>query len=152
VSRSYAEQAYALRSEALELMTCRTGSHDGAGFSWLADADSRLGPIAEIYLDGKYFWLPFARVAQLEFKAPDDVLDLVWSSCQLTLHGGAAQAALMPTRYPQSESSADDAIAMARRTDWIVITQEHYQGLGQRMFVSDISEIALLDCRLIHFD
>jgi type VI secretion system protein ImpE len=147
-----AEQAYALRSEALELMTSSAGSHDGAAFSWLADADSRLGPIAEIYLDGKYFWLPLARVEQLEFKAPDDALDLVWSSCQLTLHGGAAQAVLMPTRYPQSESSADDAIALARRTDWIVITQDHYRGLGQRMFASDVSEIALLDCRLIHFD
>lgn len=145
------EQAYALRTQALELMSTKAGKQDGMAFQWLADADARLGPIFEIYLDGKYFWVPMLRVEQLDLNQPDDALDLVWSSCQLTLQGGMAQAVLMPTRYPQSEASADDALALARRTEWLVMSQDHYRGLGQRMFASDVSEVALLDCRLIRF-
>lgn len=144
-------QAYALRSQALELIATRAGVLDGKPFAWLSDADSRIGPMFEIYLDGKYYWLPMARVQQFEWHQPDDALDLVWSSCQLTLLGGEAQSVLVPTRYPLSETSTDDALLLARRTDWVVIGQDHYSGLGQRMFASDISEVALLDCRVLEF-
>ena len=145
------EQAFALRSEAFDLIETQAGSIDAQPFEWLSDADSRIGPHFEIYLDGKYFWVPARRIEKIEFSQPDDVLDLVWAKCQLTVRGGAAQAMLMPARYPASESSTDDAIRLAKRTDWLPIEAEHYSGLGQRMFASDANEIALLDCRVIDF-
>ena len=37
---------------------------DGHGFEWIADADSRLGPLLEVILEGKYYWAPFCRIAR----------------------------------------------------------------------------------------
>jgi type VI secretion system protein ImpE len=143
--------AQSLRTEAMDSLATSAGSINAEAFDWLSDADSRLGPTLEVYLDGKYYWVPFTRVQSLTINEPTDVLDLVWASAELTLRGGVPQAVLLPTRYPGSELSDDDALRLARRTDWIAIGDEQYRGLGQRMFASNQSEVALLDTRIVQF-
>jgi type VI secretion system protein ImpE len=143
--------AHSMRTEAMESLETSAGSINAETFDWLSDADSRLGPTLEVYLDGKYYWVPFTRVLSLEINEPTDVLDLVWASAELVLRGGVPQAVLLPTRYPGSELSDDDALRLARRTDWISLGEEQYSGLGQRMFASNQSEVALLDTRLVQF-
>ena len=87
----------------------------------------------------------------LQVNQPTDVLDLVWATAELTLRDGVPQAILLPTRYPSTESSSDDALRLARRTDWIALGDEQYRGLGQRMLASNQDEVALLDTRLVEF-
>lgn len=146
-----AASAQNLRTEAIDSIPTCAGTINDEAFDWLSDADSRLGPTLEIYLDGKYYWVPFTRVLTLKVNEPSDVLDLVWSGAELTLRGGVPQAVLLPTRYPGTELADDDALRLARRTDWINLNDEQYRGLGQRMFASNQSEVALLDTRLIQF-
>ena len=146
------EQAARLRGEAFEAIDAVPGSLDGVRFEWMADADSRLGPALEVYLDGKYFWVPNARIERIDVTPPDDVLDLVWCRAQMTLRGGAEQAVLLPTRYPGTESAADDALRLARRTEWQALGEGQYQGLGQRMWSTDAGDVALLDARRLAFD
>lgn len=146
------ETAQRLRLEALDSIDTTAGAINGQSFQWLSDADSRIGPILEVYLDGKYYWVPFSRVQSFRVHEPADVLDLVWASTELTLRGGAAQAVLIPTRYPSTETSEDDALRLARRTDWVAIgEQQQHRGVGQRMFASDQTEVALLDARVVEF-
>ena len=47
-------------------------------FAWLADADSRLGPLLEAVIDGRYYLIPFHRIQQVELEAPQDLRDIVW--------------------------------------------------------------------------
>ena len=60
--------------------------------------------------------------------------------------------ALIPTRYPGSEGSADAAIRLARKTNWNERSDGSATGIGQRMFASDQGEYSLLDVRSIEFD
>ena len=143
--------AHSMRTEAIDCIDTCAGTINSQSFDWLSDADSRLGPTLEVYLDGKYYWVPFSRVLTLQVNEPTDVLDLVWATAELTLRGGVPQAILLPTRYPATETSSDDALRLARRTDWIAIGEEQYRGLGQRMFASNQDEVALLDTRLVEF-
>jgi type VI secretion system protein ImpE len=140
------------RAKALDLIPAVPGLLNNLRFDWIADADARLGPIFEVYLDGKYFWVPFAHVASLQIEAPDDVLDLVWCRAELTLRGGDPRPVLIPTRYPGSEAAPDDASRLARRTDWTEIGPDQHAGMGQRMLATDAADAALLDCRLLEFD
>ena len=57
-----------------------SGDIDGTKFDWIADADSRLGPVLEAVIDGKYYWIPFNRVAKVNISRPSDLRDLVWIS------------------------------------------------------------------------
>jgi len=141
-----------LRAQALELAPATSGKLDDMPFAWIADADSRLGPVIEAIINGKYYWVPVARLIRIEIEKPADLRDFVWAPANLTLENGAVNVALIPTRYPGSEKEADTALRLARATDWREQAGGAWHGLGQRMFATDQAEIALLDVRVIALD
>jgi type VI secretion system protein ImpE len=142
-------QSEELRQRAFEEAPTSTGEIDGRPFEWLADADSRLGPVLEAVINGRYYWVPFARVTKLTMEAPEDLRDLVWMPAHLDFDNGGESLALIPTRYPGSESSDDGSIALARKTLWEPIADESYRGLGQRIIATDTGETPFLEIRSI---
>ena len=145
-------EASAMRSEALEAAPTTPGRIGDTAFEWIADADSRLGPMCEAIIDGKYVWVPFTALSGVKIESPTDLRDLVWASGQLAFTNGGGTVALLPTRYPGSEASDDPAIFLARKTVWEERDPETYVGLGQRLWATDQGEFALLDGRDIALD
>ena len=123
------------------------GRIDGQPFAWLADADSRLGPVIEACVNGRYYWVPFARIRQIKLEAPVDARDLVWMPAQFTWSNGGEALGLIPTRYPGSERSGDEAICLSRKTQWQSLGADAYGGLGQRLLTTSADELGLLDVR-----
>lgn len=141
------EAAAALRGEALEAAAATAGTMNGTPFEWIADSDSRLGPILEVLLNGAYYWVPFERIRRVVTEPPADVRDLVWLPAQLTWTNGGEAMGLIPVRYPGSERSEDSAIRLSRKTEWSSLGGEHYAGLGQRLLSSNAEELGLLEVR-----
>jgi type VI secretion system protein ImpE len=146
------DAAAALRAQALEAAPATSGTLDDVPFAWLADADSRLGPVLEAIVNGKYYWVPIARLQRIEIDKPADLRDFVWAPATLTLENGAASVALIPTRYPGTERETDHALRLARATDWREQPGGAWHGVGQRMLTTDQAEIALLDVRVVSLD
>ena len=146
------DAAAELRARALEAAPATSGKLDDAPFAWLADADSRLGPVIEAIINGKYYWVPVSRLIRIEIEKPADLRDFVWAPATLTLENGAANVALIPTRYPGTERESDNALRLARATDWREQPGGAWHGVGQRMLTTDQAEIALLDVRVADFD
>jgi type VI secretion system protein ImpE len=148
-------EAKELRSAAFEMAPATSGRfgdpHDER-FDWIADADERLGPMLEAIIDGKYYWVPFARVQSLTIEPPSDLRDLVWMPAHFRWTNGGESVGLIPTRYPGSEDSSDDRIRIAARTEWVALGSEGYQGLGQRLLATEATEYALMDLRKLTFD
>lgn len=136
-----------LLQQALEAAPATAFRLDGQEIAWLADADSRLGPVCEVILKGQYYWLPLDEVQLLELDAPADLRDLVWLPGRLTLRNGGQHVVLVPSRYPRSYAADDDRLALAALTTWQAIGEDAYAGLGQRSWVSDVDEHAFLDVR-----
>jgi type VI secretion system protein ImpE len=126
-----------------------SGKIDGAPFAWLADGDSRLGPVLEACVNGRYYWVPLSRLSRVEFDAPQDLRDCVWMPVTLMFSNGGETVALIPTRYPGSESSEDGAICLARKTVWLDAGNDRWHGLGQRVLVTDAGEHAIMAVRTI---
>lgn len=137
------------RARALGAASAVAGTLAGEHFEWIADGDGRLGPVLEVIIDGKYFWAPFQHIASVLSDAPADLRDLVWMPAELTLVGGAPRPAFIPARYPGAENASDGRFLLARRTEWHNPRGDFWIGLGQRMFMTDHGEAALLDCREI---
>jgi type VI secretion system protein ImpE len=142
--------AAALRAEALEKAQAVAGTIDGETFDWIADADSRLGPVCEAVIDGRYYWVPFERLRVVALEAPSDLRDVVWMPARLTLANGGETAALIPARYPGSEADGDSLIRLGRKTEWDEVPPETFHGRGQRMFATPGGEYALLSVRRIN--
>jgi type VI secretion system protein ImpE len=146
------DAAAELRARALEAAPATSGKLDDAPFAWLADADSRLGPVIEAIINGKYYWVPVSRLLRIEIDKPADLRDFVWAPATLTLENGAASVALIPTRYPGTERETDAALRLARATDWREQPGGAWHGVGQRVLTTDQAEYALLDVRVLTFD
>jgi len=147
--RGEAAHSEDLRLRAFDLAPASSGDVDGRPFQWLADADSRLGPVLEAVINGRYYWVPFARISRIVLEAPADLRDLVWMPAQLLLENGGESLALIPVRYAGSELAADGAIALSRKTEWEEIAPDVFTGLGQRILATDAGESPLLDVRAI---
>ena len=92
-------QSEELRSRAFEDAPASSGAIDGRPFEWIADADSRLGPVLEAIINGRYYWVPFSRITKVSMEAPVDLRDLVWMPAHLDFDNGGESLALIPTRY-----------------------------------------------------
>jgi len=142
-------EAGRLREQAFETAPATPGTIDGVAFEWIADADARLGPILEAIVNGRYYWIPFHRIARLDIEKPEDLRDLVWMPAHIVLVNGGETVGMIPTRYAGSEKSEDAAIRMAKKTDWIQAEDEVFLGLGQRMLATDVDEHPIMNVREI---
>ncbi|MBQ5963910.1 type VI secretion system accessory protein TagJ [Massilia sp. ZL223] len=141
------ERAAQAREQALAAAPASPGSIDGQPFTWLADADMRLGPVLEAIVNGRYFWIPLCRIASVELEPPSDLRDIVWTAATFTWTNGATTVGLIPTRYSVTPAVADGELLMARRTDWVDEVPR-----GQRLLVSDAGDHPLMDTRRIVLD
>ena len=146
------DAAAAARSQALEAATPSRGTLDGEPFEWMADADSRLGPVLEVIVNGRYGWLPFAHLAAVDIEPVVDLRDLVWAPAHLSFANGGDTVALLPVRYAGTPLADGGALALARKTEWLELGGGQYRGLGQRVLATDSAERGLLEARRIAFE
>lgn len=142
--------AESLREKALEGAPATPGKlagEDGLAFGWIADADSRIGPVLEAIVNGRYYWVPFERLSRVKIERPTDLRDFVWAPAQLVFANGGETVALVPTRYPGSEK-AEGPLRLSRRTEWAQLGPATYVGTGQRMLATDQQELPILDLDL----
>jgi type VI secretion system protein ImpE len=141
-----------LRDDAFDAAPATAGTLDGESFTWIADADMRLGPVLEAIVNNRYYWIPFSRLARIDLEAPSDLRDYVWAPVHLQFSNGGETVALIPTRYPGSEAADDGLLALGRKTVWTEPVPEFYLGMGQRVIATDRGDYPLLDIRSIVFD
>ncbi len=142
-------QAAKLRASALEAAPAASGAIDGAPFEWIADADSRLGPLLEAIVDGRYYWVPFANIARIDLDKPADLRDVVWAPARFTWSNGGQSVGLIPSRYAGTEAEGDSALRLGRATGWRPLGPGAFAGVGQRVFATDAGERGLLETRCI---
>lgn len=141
-----------LREQAFEAAPAVSGKINGKDFAWLADGDTRLGPVIEAVINRKYFWVPLTRVKAIRVEEPKALRNMVWAEAQFTWTNGGHAPGLIPTRYVGSESCDDSALRLGRGTNWQELEGGHFVGLGQRMLATDNGEYPLLEIRSIMLD
>jgi type VI secretion system protein ImpE len=146
------EEALSLREKAFEAAPATSGRLNEEPFEWIADADSRLGPMIEAIINGALYWVPFARIHEMQVEEPADLRDAVWAPARMVLTNGGEVFALIPVRYPGSEKSEDGAIRLARKTEWVDAPGGVQHGLGQRVLATDAEELPLLEARSAAMD
>jgi len=144
--------AAALRGKAMDEAEPAACKVDDSDCEWLTDGDSRIGPVCEVIANGQYYWLPFESCQAIRLEAPADLRDKVWAPGEVLLPNEGRVPVLIPTRYPETAASdavnADD-LKLARLTEWSELGPDMWHGLGQRVWMSDEGEHAILDSRSI---
>ncbi len=145
-------EAADLRARAFDQVPDAGGEINGQRFDWVADADMRLGPLLEIVINGKYYWMPFSNISTLTVDEPEDLRDTVWTAAQLKLRNDGEFVALIPTRYAGTHQGDDDAAKLARATTWTDAGNDTFVGSGQRLLTIGDKDVALMDLRTLAMD
>jgi type VI secretion system protein ImpE len=146
-----AEDALALRAQAMEAASALPGTLNGEPFTWLMDGDSRLGPVFEVILHGAYYWVPQDRVRSLTLTPPEQPRDLVWAMAELSLEGGATLSAHLPARYPGASTWSGEPLKLAAQTQWESPAEGLYLGRGQKVWLTDSADFNLLGSQTLTF-
>lgn len=117
--------------------------------NWIADGDSRLGPICEAYINGSYYWLPFDQIKQINIEKPQDLRDLVWIPATFTLMDSSQHFGFLPSRYAFSYMQHNDQFSLASLTEWKSLGEHSWAGVGQKMLITDNNEYPLLTIRTL---
>jgi len=144
-----ADRAADLRGRAFDMAPAAGGTINDVPFQWIADADMRLGPVLEIIVNGRYFWMPFTAIAKLTVEEPGDLRDCVWSAAHLWFHNGGDTVALIPTRYPGTGATGEDSARLSRATHWADAGADTWVGTGQRLLTTDAGDTSLMDLRTL---
>jgi type VI secretion system protein ImpE len=141
-----------LRDQAFDAAPAFSGQIDGQAFDWIADADARLGPTLEAIVNGKYYWIPFEHIQEIQIGEPVNLRDVIWAPATFTWANQGQAVGLIPSRYPGSEEEQDSAFQMGRKTDWRDLGNDFFIGIGQRMLATDQGEYPLLEIRQVSLE
>ncbi|MFM0068710.1 type VI secretion system accessory protein TagJ [Paraburkholderia aspalathi] len=140
-----------LRQEAFDATPQVRGSGPETGpFDWIADSDTRLGPMCEMATAGGYCWIPFEHLRALSLHPVTTLIDLVWRPAALTLREATVLKGYMPTRYIDSESS-HETLKLAQETTWTDTGTTHVIGKGQKTWTTNQGDWGLLDITSCEF-
>ncbi len=131
------------------------GTWNGSAFGAILDTDDFLEPILEIFAGGRYLWLPFENVRELEISEPTHLLDVLWVPAKLTDATGITADVHLPALYPDTHEGPSDGMRLGRATEWIEGPAGN-RGRGQKIFFlaaadeeGEDEEKALLDIRAL---
>jgi type VI secretion system protein ImpE len=140
-----AEEIGHLLDQAEEELPQVAGDRSGQPFSSFRDADDRVAGVLEVFHEGAYLWVPVDQIRRLEITPPKKLRELMWVQAKLELDRQPPGHVFIPTRYTDSHLNEDDNVKLGRLTDWTALHDRMVIGQGQRMFLVDGEQIALLD-------
>ena len=143
--------AAASQAHALEAAPATAAVLNGQSVPWVADGDSRLGPLLEAFIDGKYYWIPFEHIREINLRPRTHMMDSLWAPADFRWLNEGAAAGYIPVRYPGSELSPDPLIQLGRKTEWQEPTENFFCGLGHRTFVTEAAEFGVAEIQSLHF-
>jgi type VI secretion system protein ImpE len=114
-----------LAAEAEEARVHPSGKTADGPFDDMRDGDDMLACCFEaITTTGKYFWLPPARIVDLQLHPLKRPRDLFWRRATVQVADGPDGDVYLPTIYPPIDKGAgdlSDALRLGRATDWLQI-------------------------------
>ena len=125
------------------------GHVDGREFMGLRDADDRFASLLELFVGGKYCWLPFESLKRVTLAQPESVLDVAYRPARVHFVDGTVVRGVLPLVYPDSHAD-DGEFAIGLDTDWkdaggLAV------GVGAKLILAGDEELRLGDCRQLEF-
>uniref|UniRef100_UPI0022EB2621 type VI secretion system accessory protein TagJ n=1 Tax=Falsiroseomonas oryzae TaxID=2766473 RepID=UPI0022EB2621 len=128
------------------------GTRDGHAFDDMRDADDVLAASFEVLTTtGKYYWVPIARLASVEFHPPKRPRDLLWRRATMSVADGPDGEVYVPAVYAAPDGTADASLLLGRSTDWVGPEEGPVRGLGQRTFLVGDDAAPILEIKSLLF-
>ena len=119
------------------------------------DLDDILSPVLEVHTTtGKYFWVDWNQILNLEVHPPKRPFDLLWRQASLSIESGPEGEVYLPVIYleSQADSQPDANLRLGRGTDWTETGQGMVRGRGQKMLLVGDEDLTIMELRSMQRD
>lgn len=150
-------------SECLAKVDANTPEDDQSPFTvngervWLRDLDDVNAGILEVMgANGKYFWVDYNDIRELQLHAPERPLDVIWRKATLVLSNGTEGEVFVPAIYPNlAGHELNDQQQLGLATDWLE-QGEVMRGQGLRnwlageevLSINELENVSWLACEV----
>jgi type VI secretion system protein ImpE len=139
------------RVEGAQPSTAVAGTLNGQPFTFLTDADPRIGARLEVFAAGQYTWIPFEHLAEVHVEVPKRLRDLLWAPTRVRAGPGFKDfefgEVVVPAIAPLSCRHADWQVRLGREVDWQVQADGVEVPLGPKMLQVDEELVPILEVR-----
>ncbi|QDU41248.1 ImpE protein [Maioricimonas rarisocia] len=147
------QAANELLAQAAEARPPVRGTVNDRPFSDFRDLDDVSASFFEVLTNtGVWYWVPFEAIDSIEFHEPQAPRDLLWRRASMTVRGGPDGEVSIPALYPGSSDAESEDMKLGRGTDWIGDEGGPIRGVGQRMYLVDETDLAVLELARLTFD
>lgn len=131
--------------------TAVAGTLNGQPFSYLSDADPRIGARLEVIAAGQYTWVPFEHLAEVHVEEPRRLRDLLWAPARVKAGPGFKDfefgEVLVPAVAPLSWQHADWPVRLGHEVAWETSAAGDDIPLGPKMLQVDDELVPILEVR-----
>lgn len=116
------------------------------------DLDDILSPVLEVHTTtGKYFWVDWNQILNLEIHPPKRPFDLLWRQASLSIESGPDGEVYIPAIYlePDPEKETDANLQLGRGTDWADSGVGLVRGRGQKMLLVGEQDMPIMELSTI---
>jgi type VI secretion system protein ImpE len=124
------------------------GFVDGREFVGLRDTDDRFATVFEVFVGGRYAWVPFEHTRAVRLNPAAGALDVAFRPGELRLTDGRTLPVVVPLRYPGSAEEGDE-FALGEVADWTSADAGLVCGLGAKILTFGDEDAPLAECRMI---
>lgn len=143
-------EAGALLAEREAVRTPLAGIADSVPFDDFRDLDDlNAAHIEVLTTTGKYFWIPTASIASIEFRKPDKRRDLLWRRANLSVNEGPDGEVFVPAIYYSKNASPGHRLG--HLTDFAGEAGGAMLGKGLREFALGDQARTILELTKIQF-
>jgi type VI secretion system protein ImpE len=139
------------RVEGAQPSTAVAGTLNGRPFTFLSDADPRIGARFEVFAAGQYTLIPFQHLADVRIEEPKRLRDLLWATARAKAGPGFEDfefgEVIVPAIAPLSWRHADWQVRLGREVDWQQQSDGTEVPLGPKMWIVDDELVPILDVR-----
>ncbi len=124
------------------------GFVDGREFAGLRDGDERFASVFEVFVGGRYLWMPFELVRAVVLPDATGVIEMVYRPAEIRLTDGRTVGVVMPLVYPLSAEGGDD-FALGEAVDWTSEDIGPVCAIGAKVYFIGEDELPLSQVRML---
>ncbi|MEM6672374.1 MAG: type VI secretion system accessory protein TagJ [Planctomycetota bacterium] len=124
---------------------------DDRTFEDIRDCDDLIAGVLELLTStGKYFWVPFHAVKEIELRPVERPLDRLWRRARVEVEDGPDGEVYLPSIYAPLPADAPDPVRLGRVTEFT--ESDPIRGIGRRMFLLGEEGVSLDDLPTLRFE
>lgn len=105
----------------------------------------------EVFIKGRYVWLPFENIKKLSIDSSEHLYNLVWPKAYIEMSNGAKGEFYIPALYPNTYLHNNEMVKLGRATDWDKKEGGLYIGYGMQMFTAGEQDTTIFGLKNVEF-